>query len=199
MIVTVLWAVLLTTFQNRTAPFLSSRRIRNYTQEHLWIKIPLSLLDWDALNNLKYWKITPQLFTARWHSWWKQIYVLVHFSCKSHLSTWGMANMKASWNMIHRVPVRKYGPNLRASVLSRKKPELCSFCSFLRSWAWSGSLLPSATPDAKAFSCLPGGEKTVTDKKAVSDCKGKKNCCYSYHHLVTQELASSSKKHYSLP
>lgn len=66
-----------------------------------------------------------------------------------------MANMKASWNMMHRVPVRKYGPNLRVSVLSRKKPELCSFCSFLRSWAWSGSRLPSAAPGAKAFCCLP--------------------------------------------
>lgn len=35
--------------------------------------------------------------------------------------------------MIHKVPLRKYGPNLRVSVLRRKKPELCSFCSFLRS------------------------------------------------------------------
>lgn len=60
-----------------------------------------------------------------------------------------------SWKMIHRVPVRKYGPNFLVSVLSRKKPELCSFCSFLRSWAWSGSLLSNATLDASAFSCLP--------------------------------------------
>lgn len=69
--------------------------------------------------------------------------------------------MKASWNIIYRVPVRKYGPNLRAIVLSRKKPELCSFCSFLRSCAWSGNLLPSAAPAAKAFSCLPAQENKL--------------------------------------
>lgn len=123
-------------------------------------QIPRSfmVLGRGTANISKHWQITPQLFIARLHSQWEHISVLVHFSCKSYLSTWGMANMKASWKMIHRVPVRKYGPNLRASVLSRKKPELCSFCNFLRSWAWSGSLLPNATPDAKAFSCLPEGE-----------------------------------------
>ena len=73
----------------------------------------------------------------------------------SYLSTCGMENMKASWTMMHSVPVKKYGPKFRASVLSRKNPELCSFCSFLRSWAWSGNLVPSATPDARALSCLP--------------------------------------------
>lgn len=125
-------------------------------------QIPLSLMKlcWDTANISKPCQVTPQLLTARLHSRYKQTNAHVHASFKSYLSTWGMANMNASWNMIHKVPVRKYGPNLRASVLSRKKPELCSFCSFLRSWAWSGSLLPSATPDAKAFSCLPEGQNT---------------------------------------
>ncbi|KAG7277300.1 hypothetical protein CRUP_036969 [Coryphaenoides rupestris] len=86
--------------------------------------------------------------------------------CREFSTTCGMANMKASWKTMHSVPVRKYGPNLRASVLSRKKPELCSLCSFRRSCAWSGSLPPSATPEARAFSCLPHVEpekpKTLT-------------------------------------
>ena len=71
-----------------------------------------------------------------------------------------MANMKASWNTMHSVPVRKYGPNLRVSVRSRKKPELCSRCSFRRSCAWSGSLAPRAVPEARTFSCLSGGEES---------------------------------------
>lgn len=94
-----------------------------------------------------------------------------------------MANMKASWKIMHRVPVRKYGPNLRASVLSRKKPELCSFCSFLRSCAWSGSLLPSAAHAAKAFSCLP---KETTQLQTIQLFQnGYKNTYIITHTIAT--------------
>lgn len=72
----------------------------------------------------------------------------------SHLRIWGTENMKASWTTRHKVPDRKYGPKLRARVLSRQKPELCSFCSFRMSWACSASREPSATPVPKDLSCL---------------------------------------------